>query len=209
MKIKEAPDKRITGYKGFDKDMQCRGIQYVIGETTTAPSASLCKEGLHFCEYPLDVLGYYPPADSKYAEVEGINPTNERHREDSKRVTTELKIKADISIPALVKASVDFILSKITKTDSNTGYMSAATNTGYMSASEVSGNDSIAIVTGIKGKAKASKGSWIVLTEREYRNDGTWSIKNMQCAMIDGNYLKEDIFYTLVDNQITEATDED
>jgi hypothetical protein len=207
----------VTGYKGFDKNMQCRGMQYEEGKTFKSDEASLCNSGLHFCEYPLDVFGYYAPADSLYAEVEAVNPTDE-HKGDSKRVTTELRIKAALNIPALVKASIDFLSSKIdnSKTESNTGDQSAATNTGYRSAAtntgdrsaaKVEGEESIAMSCGIEGKAAGSLGSWLVLSEWKVEG-GKWHRVDTQCVKVDGEKIKVDTWYKLQGGEFVEVDDE-
>ena len=60
----------VKAYKGFDKDLKCRGRQYTEGvEDHVSDVARLCKEGVHACERPLDVFEYYDPADSVYHEV--------------------------------------------------------------------------------------------------------------------------------------------
>ena len=51
----------IKSYKGMNKDMTCRGFQYEIGKEYETNSAKACTSGFHACEYPLDVLNYYPP----------------------------------------------------------------------------------------------------------------------------------------------------
>ena len=78
----------------------------------------------------------------------------------------------------------------------NTGDRSAATNTGYSSVATVEGKNSIACGLGIRNRAKASKGSWIVLVEWIEEND-KWTIKDIKTAKIDGKKLKADTFYEL------------
>ena len=64
-------------YKGTDENMVCHGKQYVLGEMATEEKAKLCECGLHACEMPLDVLGYYPPNRSRYFEAEAASATGD------------------------------------------------------------------------------------------------------------------------------------
>lgn len=51
---------KIIAYKGMDSNMQCRGMQYEVGkEFSVDGKIECCGNGLHACERPLDVLGYY------------------------------------------------------------------------------------------------------------------------------------------------------
>lgn len=60
----------MNGYKGFDRNLTCRGTKFEIGQTVEVATAELCKIGLHFCEHPLDCFGYYAPgAGSRYCEI--------------------------------------------------------------------------------------------------------------------------------------------
>lgn len=64
-------EKKITAYKGFDKNFKCRDFQYEVGKSYKHEGEiSPCCSGFHACEYPLSVFNYYAPADSRFAEVE-------------------------------------------------------------------------------------------------------------------------------------------
>ena len=216
-------------YKGFDKDLRCKDFQYEIGKEYETERAEICEEGFHACEFPLDVLWYYNPADSRFCEVE--LDANEQTRDDSKRVGKKIKIGAEIGLSGLVKAGVKFILekadfenAKATNTGNssaatntghssaatntgdcsaatNTGDCSAATNTGYSSAATVEGKESIAIVTGNGSKASGKRGCWLVLTERDNKNH----VLGVQAVKVDGETIKEDAFYTLSGGKVTEV----
>lgn len=65
--------KVIKGYKGFNKDMTCKGFQYEEGKTyEMEEKPDCCNKGFHFCEYPLDVFNYYNPVESKFHEIEAL-----------------------------------------------------------------------------------------------------------------------------------------
>lgn len=131
--------KVVKSYKGFNKDMTCRGFQYKEGETYTTDKAEVCKEGFHACEYPLDCLSYYSPNTSVYHEVEqsGVLST---HSGDSKVASTEIKIGAKLSIVGLVQAAIDFVKLKTVKEKEATGSCGASSATGYKGASSATGS---------------------------------------------------------------------
>ena len=78
-------------YKATDKNMKCRDFQYELGKTAEVEGdIELCKNGLHACEMPLDVLGYYAPGDgSRYFEAELEDVSDEMYSDDTKRVGGE------------------------------------------------------------------------------------------------------------------------
>ena len=203
----------MKGYKGFDKDLKCRDFQYEVGKDyTTEGKIEACKNGFHFCENPMDVLGYYPPSDSRYCIVESSGQ-EDRDGDDSKVATSKIHISAEIGLKGLIEAGVKFILDKVNWKDNkesnignqsaatNTGNWSAATNTGNRSAAIVSGKGSVAMAIGYKSKAKGSLGCWIVLAEQ---NDN-YEIIDVQSVKVDGEKIKADTFYTLVNGEFIET----
>ena len=174
----------MKGYKGFDKDFKCKDLQYEVGKTFThTGEVLLCSSGLHFCENPLDVLRYYQPATSRYAEVEAEG-VSENKEDDSKRVSSSLHVKAEITLSALIGIGVKFLLNKTTTVPTSGNYSPAAT----------AGKESIAASLGREGKAKAALGSWIVLAE--YKCDSL-EVLSVKTAKVDGKKIKADTFYEL------------
>ena len=297
-------EETIHGYKGFDKDLKCRGFQYEVGKEYSTDKAVACNTGFHYCECPMDVLDFYAPCDdtgtpNRFCEVEGSGDFDKS--EIDKLCCTHLKVKAEIGLNGLIKAGVQFILSRVKWTDNkdantgnrsaatntgdcsaatntgncsaatntgdrsaatntgyqsaatntgncsaatntgdrsaatntgyqsaatntgyqsaatntgncsaatNTGYQSAATNTGNCSAASVEGKDSVAIVTGLDSKAKGALGCWIVLTERDCWNGETYPIKEVKAFKVDGETIKSDTWYKLVDGEPVEVKED-
>ena len=98
----------MKGYKGFDKDLKCRDLQYEVGkETAVDGDIELCKRGIHFCENPHDVFSYYAPGENnRFAVVEAEDVSDERNDNDSKRVCKRLTVKAEISVFEICKIAV-------------------------------------------------------------------------------------------------------
>ena len=96
----------MKAYKGFDKNLRCRGFQYEVGKEYKTDRAEVCKCGFHACQAPLDVFDYYGPADSRYCEVE-----QDGHivADGNKQASTKLKVVAEIGIAGLVKAHIEWI----------------------------------------------------------------------------------------------------
>ena len=198
-------------YKGFDKDLKCRDFQYEIGKEYEEEKAEICDTGFHACENPLDVFGYYAPANSRYCEVE--LDANDQKSDDSKRVGKKISIKAEIGIAGIVKAGLEYIKDQVNWDDdkksntgnrsaaTNTGDWSAATNTGNRSAATVEGKESVAMAIGCNSKAKGSIGCFIVLAEWKEFEDGTYHIVDVKSAKVDGVKIKPDTFYKLVNGE--------
>ena len=170
---------KIKGYKGFNKNLQCRGFQYRIGkEYEEKGNIKTCSNGFHFCKEPFDVFGYYPPCgedgENRYCEVEGSGNID-RDNDDSKIASSKIKIKAEIGLNGIIKAGINFILKKIdwnNNSATNTGDRSAATNTGYQSAATNTGDRSAATNTGDRSAA-TNTGDQSAATNTGYQSAAT------------------------------------
>ena len=99
----------MKAYKGFDKNMQCRGFQFEEGKTYETEDAKLCESGFHACTDPLDVFKYYSPDTSVYHEVE-LDDVSKESSDDSKVCGKKITIGARIGIKGIVTAFVGLVL---------------------------------------------------------------------------------------------------
>jgi hypothetical protein len=209
-------------YKATDKDMKCRGFQYKLGKTAEVDGdIELCERGLHACEMPLDVLGYYVPGDgSRYFEAE-LDEVSNKKSDDTKRVGKKLTLSAEIGIPGLVKAQVEYVKAQcdfdnaIKKADaekknhatgdsgaaSATGERGAASATGERGAASATGKCCVAMTTGVCGRVMGELGNAIVCVERNTNGD----IATILAGIVDGETLKPGVWYTVKNGKWTEV----
>ena len=208
----------MKAYKGFDKNLQCRGLQYEIGGTQEVDKVKLCNQGLHACEAPLDVFRYYAPGEgSRYCEVEMDGVSDERG-DDSKRVAKKLTVGAEIGIPGLVKAHVEYVKAHTTMehtdqkaaTAGNSGAATAgafgAATAGDSGAATAKGSVSVGkngcgLVRGNDVKIKGGLGAVLVICEE---NGDNWDIKEWKAFVVDGTDIRADTWYKLVDGKLVE-----
>ena len=146
---------KIKSYKGFDKQLKCLGEQFIIGEEKSVEGkVKACENGYHACEEPFAVFDYYPPASSRYCEVE---QSGDIDREGNKTASRTIKVKTEIGIPGLVKAQIEYVKAN-TNTEhtdpkvATAGSYGAATAGSYGAATA---GDSGAATAGYKGAATA------------------------------------------------------
>ena len=145
----------MRAFKGFNKDLTCRGYQYEEGKEFHTERAECCDTGFHACEYPLDCFGYYDPAHSVFHEVE-LSGEMDKSNDNTKVCATDIKIGARLSIAGLVKMAIDFTMSKVNKeagSDERHGFASA---TGYKGASSATGDYGASSATGDYGASSAT-----------------------------------------------------
>ena len=154
----------IKSYKGFNKDMTCKGFQYEEGKEYETERAECCETGFHACEYPLDCFSHYAPSDSVYHEVEQDGDID-RKDDGTKIASTKIKIGARISIAGIVKAAIEYTMSRTKKeaskdddygASSATGDYGASSATGDYGASSSTGSCGASSSTGYKGASSAT-----------------------------------------------------
>ena len=145
----------IKSYKGFNKNMTCRGFQYEEGKEYEEEIVEVCDHGFHVCEYPLDCLNYYYPNESVYHEVEQSGEI-QKHNDDTKVASTKIKIGAEISIAGLVKAAIEYTVKRVKKDAESDEKHGASSATGDYGASSATGDYGASSATGYKGASSAT-----------------------------------------------------
>ncbi|MBB4235098.1 DUF7666 domain-containing protein [Rhizobium esperanzae] len=152
----------LTTFKGFGKDWKCRDYQYQLGKTYEhAGSVVRCAGGgFHSCEMPLDVLNYYPPNTSRFAEVIADGAIDKgSDDDDSKLASAKITINVELSLGELTRRAVRWVADMAKKqgngqhTTGNYGHASAAGYRGHASAAGYRGHASAA---GYRGHASAA-----------------------------------------------------
>ena len=214
-------DKIIT-YKGMDSKMQCRGMQYAVGkEFSVDGDIECCGNGLHACERPLDVFGYYAPGTgARYFRVEQSGDMA-RDGSDSKVASRKMRVDAEIGISGLAKAHIEYVKAHTTTehTDpecatagdygaatagdsgaATAGYYGAATSRGSASV----GANGIACARGNNVRVKGGLGAILVIAEEQPTD---YNIAHWKAVEVDGETVKADTWYRLVDGKLVEAGD--
>lgn len=214
----------IKGYKAFNRGMICKGKQYEENTTYEENGNKICEAGvMHFCENPFDALNYYPLIDedgniSDFADVEAIGDI---YKEKDKTATNKLHIGAKLGLKGFIKACVDFTIEKtriesVKDNEADSGGYSAKIGSSGDSAKITSeGKNSVVMAAGCNSIAKAKIGSWITLAEwiKTDKTDDSdnyiWIPKCVKTEYVDGERIKEDIFYKLVDGEFKEVESEE
>ena len=176
----------MKGYKGFDKDLSCRGFQYEVGKTYECEGKiTLCENGFHFCEDPKRICDYYDDLTvCRYCEIEASGEIVEG---EGKCACSKISIVREISLQEF--------LSLVNKGSGNTGWMNegdgnegdgnkGSWNEGYDNeGDENEGNRNVG--DGNKGdgnKGDGNEGSW---------NVGSWNVGSWNKGDSNKGYLNE------------------
>ena len=223
----------MKAYKGFNRDMTCRGFQFEEGKEYAEEKAELCRSGFHACERPLDVFNYYAPSGSVYHEVE-LEDVDEKRSDDTKVSAKKIKVGASIDVKGLIRAQFEYVKAHCTTEDTNpkkanagnygaanAGHRGAANagiygaaNAGYRGAAisrgtaEV-GEGGVAVARGEEDNKNRVRGKMGAILVIALEKEDSYEIESWAAGVVDGKTLKPDIWYKLENGEFVEAEDGD
>ena len=170
---------------------------------------------------------------SDFAEVEAPDDAEVKTDDNIKYCTTKLKVGAKFSFAGFVKTCVDFVIEKTQSEKPDSGYSAQIGSSGYSAKIGSSGDyakigssgdsaqigssgdyakikstgyDSIICCAGDDSCVSAKKGSWITLAEWKYSYEKDRYVpKCVKTEYVDGERIKEDTMYKLIDGEFTEV----
>ena len=205
----------ITSYKGFDKNMECRGFKYEVGkEYEMDGEIKCCNRGFHACKSPIEVWDYYDMLNSRFAEVEQSGKIDEEEK-STKICSSRIKIKAELKLADIINIGVEWLKditspSKIKedgvlndngyrrKQIGSSGYYAKIGSSGNYAQIDSTGEDSVIMCAGNSSIAKAKVGSWITLAEWKWSDEKKHNVPVcVKTEYVDGENIKDDTWYQL------------
>lgn len=214
-------EKKIIAYKGFDKNLKCRDFQYEVGkEYEMDGDIKRCERGFHACESPLEVFDHYDMITSRFAKVEQSGEID-KEENSTKVCSSKIKVKAELKLADMINLGVEWIKevtspTKVKKDDKlndnggdsakigSSGNSAKIGSSGDYAKIESTGNHSVVMAAGNNSIAKAKIGSWITLAEWDCI-DGVWIPICVKTEKVDGERIKADTFYKLVNGEFKEV----
>ena len=213
----------ITSYKGFDKNMQCRGFQYEVGkEYEMDGEIKCCNRGFHACKSPLEVWDYYDILNSRYAEVEQSGKIEEEEN-TTKVCSSRIKIKAELKLADIINIGVEWLKDITTpskvkadcalndngdrmKQIGSSGYYAKIGSSGDSAKINSTGEDSVIMCAGNSSRAKTKVGSWITLAEWKWSDEKKRNVPvYVKTEYVDGENIKADTWYQLKNGKFVEV----
>lgn len=167
------------------------------------------------------MLDYYKDIDCRFCEVE---QSGELSAETNKIASSKIKIVSEIGYAGLFSAGVEWI-KNITNPQAiieeargldcqqgdyakigSSGDSAQIGSSGDYAKIASTGEDSVICCAGNKSIVKAKKGSWITLSEWEWSDQKKRPTpKCVKTEYVDGERIKADTWYKLVDGEIKEV----
>ena len=233
----EQPEQVIIAYKGFDKDFKCRGFQYEVGKTyENNGNVSVCNSGFHACQNPLSVWRFYGVNnDNRFAVVE---QSGQLVTEGEKTASGKIKVKAEIGIPGIIKAAVEWTQKAAASVPSascshsatsgrnshsaTSGRNSHSATSGYGSHSATSGPNSNSATSGFGSKSSAKGKNSVAANAGDgasragkggaifiVERDSDLKILAVFASLVGENGIKPDTWYVLKNGKPVEVADDE
>ena len=140
----------MIGYKAFNNDLTCKGMQYEIGKEYKMDEEPIpCERGYHFCKAIADCYVYYDMSDStRICKVEAIGDIETD--DNIKYCTNHIRILEEVTEEHIRKANV---------TSNSSGFC----NSGYKNSGNRNSGDSN---SGSNNSGSKNSGNW---------NSGNWN----------------------------------
>ena len=168
----------MIAYKGFQKDLKCRGFQFQEYSINETEKANCRQNGFHCAENPLDCLCYYPNwKNSVYYIVDASGDLDEDW-EDSKISCTKMRLLKKIELRSLLLHGAAYMAK----------YPNRKWNSHVAKENGTSCNG-FCIVRGKDPKAKGQKGDLLLLLKEQ---PGNSQILEIGVICIDGQKYPEE-----------------
>lgn len=223
-------EKVIKAYKGFDRDLKCRGFQYEVGKEYELPEGQkvkVCNTGFHACESPLEVLDHYAMFDgdgneNRFCEVDQSGDID-RESGTTKVASSRIRINAEIGLAGLIKAGIEWIkeVTRVGKVNNSgdlndkggysakidsSGDSAKIGSSGYSAKITSTGEDCVISCAGHNSRVRAKVGSWVTLAEWKFDKEKDRYVPAcVKTIHIDGETYKADTLYKLENGEIKEA----
>ena len=178
-------EKKMKGYKAFDKDLRCRDMQYEIGQTYEMDGEiNPCERGFHFCKSLADCYKFYPTTENtRICEVTALGDA--KTDDDIKYCTNKIRIGREVKKPR----------EKSNTSLSNSGYCNSGNrnsgdcNSGYWNSGDWnSGNRN----SGYWNSGDCNSGN----RNSGYWNSGDCNSGNRNSGYWNSGYCNSGIFCT-------------
>ena len=185
----ESEDNNMKGFKAFDKNLKCRGMQYEIGKEYEFGKTPIpCQRGYHFCKTVADCYRFYDiTEETRICKVEAYGKI--KTNDDVKYCTDKIRILEEVEDPRKASNtsesssgysnsgnwnSGNWNSGDNNSGDSNSGnWNSGNWNSGYSNSGDNNSGDKNSgdRNSGGKNSGDSNSGNW----NSGYSNSGDWN----------------------------------
>lgn len=180
----------MIAFKGFNKDLTCRGYKFSKTKVNREKAAKAVNCGLHCAANPLDCLRYYSDMENAvYYKVSAEGNVNEDGT-DTKIACTEMRLLEELDLRSFVMYAAEYIVSHPHLKD----------NSNVSTEKGMSNRNHFAIVRGKQPKAAGSKDGDVLVMLQEYA--GSKEIKKAAMYIVGQNGIKCNTYYNIFGKKV-------